>query len=67
MPKFDPFNIDHIKAYRHLCDHAVWPENIDITERHESPIWVIVIQSKLAEAYTEKVLRGEVFGIPSHT
>lgn len=48
---FDPYNIDHIRAYRYLEKNGMWevgfiPDNIEFTDG-----WQIAILSKLTNAY----------------
>lgn len=61
---FDPYNMEHIKAYKHLAVHSSWPEGF-ITERYEYPVaWQILIAFKMANVWAEQVLAGNVIGMP---
>jgi hypothetical protein len=53
---FDPLDLDHVKAYRHLCLTGAWPVEHDITERTTEPIWIVIVQSRLCEAYVDGLL-----------
>lgn len=48
---FDPMNIEHLKAYRHLGQFGFWPIGFipdDVTFAHN---WHIKLLSVLSEAY----------------
>ena len=49
LPKFDPNNHDHLVAMGIFWDTQVWPENMDIQDRHTDPVWVTTIAIKTAE------------------
>ena len=56
---FDPKNIEHIKAYKHLRDKAFWPEDF-IPKGMEFPSgWNTVVTGKIADAYIEQMLEKE--------
>lgn len=53
---FDEDDINHLKAYKHLCDTGCWPENF-VPEGTEFPTsWHFIIAYKLANAYLDHVL-----------
>ena len=54
--KFDPHNIDHIKAYQTLCEEGYWPPEHDIDERHGHPFWIGTIQSRMSTAWMKSKL-----------
>lgn len=54
MKPFDPYDPDHRQAYRSFVETCIWPPECDIEERTKSPIWVILIQAKLAQAFIER-------------
>jgi len=48
---FDPYNPEHLRAYRRLMDHGMWPEgfipdNVDMTSG-----WQYALASKIADAH----------------
>ena len=54
--KFNPRNIDHVKAYRSFCQTGAWPVENDIDERGTEPFWVMIIQGRMCEAFVENHL-----------
>ena len=48
---FDPFDIVHIKAYKHLCETGSWPEGFIPSSVEFFPAWQLVIASKLADCW----------------
>ena len=55
---FDPYNKDHIKAYKHLQDTGIWPVNF-LPENIEIPTyWSILVTGKIADAWIKHVLEG---------
>jgi hypothetical protein len=54
---FDIYNIEHIRAYRHLENHGFWPEGFLPDEIEEiTPHWQICIAARLATAFVDWVL-----------
>jgi len=54
---FDPRNLDHMKAYKHLCDKGFWPEGF-IKEGMEIPNgWQILIAAKMSDCWVEHMLK----------
>jgi hypothetical protein len=49
---FDPYNFDHLQAYRHLEEHGQWPQGFlpDDIELDSGP-WVISLIKKMALAW----------------
>lgn len=61
---FDPYNMEHIKAYKYLSATGSWPDGFipeDITLLPNWQSWVAFI---LADAWIEQVLAGNVIGMP---
>jgi len=59
---FDPYNIEHIKAYEHLKKNGAWPkEFFDKAKEqiHEDPHWYLSIQIKMANAWMKHSLEKE--------
>lgn len=61
---FDPYNMEHIKAYNHLTTYGFWqegflPEDIEYPNGSE-----ILLAFKMAGAWTAQVLAGNVIGMP---
>jgi hypothetical protein len=59
LPEFDPYNPEHIEAWKEFCVTGVWPPECDVKERGSNPCWVILIQSKLAEAWVNNYHKCE--------
>ncbi|KKN08299.1 hypothetical protein LCGC14_1058110 [marine sediment metagenome] len=52
---FNPYDLEHIAAYKHLCDTGSWPEgfipdSVD-TRMESSPAWQIAIVAQLATCW----------------
>jgi len=56
---FDPNDIEHIKAYRHLELTGTWPEDFLPNSAEFFPGWQIAIEMKLASAYVNYMLVQE--------
>jgi len=59
---FDPYNKDHIKAYRHLTKFGFWPKPFfevipDYVQTEGDPMWQVVLVAKMAEAWVELMLK----------
>ena len=48
---FDIDNTNHLKAYLHLEETGMWPEDFVPDDITFSTSWHIVIMSKMADAY----------------
>ena len=53
---FDVYNIEHLKAYKHLTQNGSWHEGFLPEDCKMSPIWAYQIAEKMSIAYVEKVL-----------
>lgn len=50
---FDPYNIEHLKAYRHLQTHGSWSRGF-IPDNMEFPNgWHFLLMDKLANAWLD--------------
>jgi hypothetical protein len=56
---FDPENIQHIKAYKHLMVTGVWPEGFIPRGIEFPPTWQIELIGKMANLWIDSVIRGE--------
>lgn len=66
---FDAHNVDHLAAFKHYCNKGRWPQgfmpsNVDLPEFPH--IWITGILTKMAMAYIEFDISGQVFGMPPH-
>ena len=62
---FDPYNVEHLKAYRHLEKTSFWPENFLPTElKDESSCWQVELVAKIARAWLQAAEAGHIFGMP---
>ena len=50
---FDPQNIEHLKAYKHLQENAVWPVGFKPDVIEMDRMWQYAIVTKIAEYYIE--------------
>lgn len=57
---FDPYNVEHLKAYRHLEKTGFWPVSF-YPENVEWPlIWQAALTAKMTQAWLEAVENGKV-------
>jgi hypothetical protein len=50
---FDPYNIEHLKAWQHLEDTGFWPKDFIPKEIEMSSYWNYMLQSKMADAWVK--------------
>lgn len=65
---FDITNLNHLKAYKHLCDSGFWPKGfipdvveMDLDKNHpfflvatfDTEPWHVLLASRMAKAYTD--------------
>lgn len=55
---FDPHNVEHVRAYNHLCKHGNWPTEfwIKISKLDSPPLTVVEITGKMAQAWLKHML-----------
>lgn len=56
MDFFDVYNIEHLKAYKHLSESGTWPKGFIPEDCELSPVWAYQVVEKMAVAYVDKVL-----------
>lgn len=56
---FDPHNIDHCRAYRHLQNTGQWPEGIEFHEVCDDSLWQVTLMKKITKAWIEYMLEGD--------
>ena len=61
---FDPYNMEHLLAYRFLKENGKWPEGFIPQEISDQPVWSRDVRIKMTEAWIEQVLAGNVIGMP---
>jgi galactitol-specific phosphotransferase system IIB component len=60
---FDPYNIHHLVAYRHLEKTGFWPEDF-YPENVEWPmIWQAALTAKMTEAWLKLAEEGKIAGM----
>ena len=55
---FDPYNRDHVAAYRHLQTTGFWPEGFIPPGMEIPTYWNISVIGKLADAWINHMLEG---------
>ena len=55
--KFDPDNLEHLKAYKHLSETGRWPEHIRF--ELSGPLWHLDIQATMANKWVDSQLAKE--------
>lgn len=55
---FDPHNIEHIRAYKHLMETGKWPLDfaIEASGHPTTQLWQVEIVNKMANAWVEMKL-----------
>jgi len=53
---FDPYNLEHMKAYEHLCKTGIWPKDFLPNDIVFSNSWSMILASKLADAWMKYIL-----------
>jgi len=57
---FDPYNRDHLSAWRHLCEHHMWTHEfwaeVEANSLTIDNGWQFVIVDKIAEAWVKHML-----------
>lgn len=61
---FDPYNMEHIKAYKRLITHGSWQEGFLPEDIEYSTGWQAILAFKMANVWVEQVLAGNVVGMP---
>lgn len=62
---FDPYKIDHIKAFRHLQKTGFWPLGFVPETLEEAPsLWYTLVADKMVNAWLIAAESGEVAMIP---
>ncbi len=56
---FNPHDLDHLKAFRHLCRTGMWPVGFIPDEVKFPTLWHTSISCKLAELYVDNELAHE--------
>lgn len=58
---FDPHNIEHCKAYRHLQKTGQWPEGFELhdVESAEGLLGQASLMGKMTKAWIDQVLESE--------
>jgi len=56
---FDPSNIEHLKAYKHLQDTGVWPEGFLPEDIEMLPLWSLLLSGKIVDVYLKEKLENE--------
>jgi len=50
---FDPNNIEHIQAYKHLQNTGAWPNGFKLNDIFPENNWQILLAFKLANAWVD--------------
>jgi len=61
---FDPYSVEHLKAYRHLEKVGTWPPGFIPEKTDVEPYWQVSISNKMAKAWIDQAEAGRVFGMP---
>ena len=61
---FNPYNVDHIKAYKNLMITGMWPDGFLPEDIDYDPQWQVTIQAKMASCWVDAAHAGHIFGMP---
>ena len=61
---FDPYNVEHQKAYATLMETGAWPLGFVPADVEYPALSVRSIQAKMATAWIEQCRAGHIFGMP---
>jgi len=61
---FNPYNMEHIKAYKNLITYGFWPVGFLPEDIEYSATWQAIIAFKMTSAWVEQVLADHVIGMP---
>jgi len=56
---FDPNNIEHLRAYKHLQNAGAWPEGFKPGNIYMESFWQIMLAGKIANAWIEYKLANK--------
>lgn len=56
---FDPNNLEHIEAYRHLTKFGEWPAGFIPDEAVFAPAWFPQIAAKMADCWAKHMLGND--------
>lgn len=62
---FDPYNIEHIRAYCYLHEKAYWPEGFKPKHVKTDIYWEANIKTKIINAWINEASLGHIMGIPA--
>lgn len=57
---FDPYNIEHIKAYKYLHTKGQWPKNFIPENCVINNYWESFVKTKIIDAWIEYKLEGKL-------
>ena len=58
---FDPDNIEHLKAYRHLQNFGLWPGGFLPDDIEIPSLWSTLIKNKIVEFFIDEMLGEELW------
>ena len=53
---FDPNNLEHIRAFKHLCKTSTWPEGFIPEHVDQGPLWHFEAVAALARCWVNHIL-----------
>jgi hypothetical protein len=60
---FNPYNVDHLKAYIHLNETGFWPKGFIPEGMEFDSFWQILIAIKMANAWLNAAQNGHIIGM----
>lgn len=63
---FNPYNVDHLKAYAYFCTEGKWSSNFWPVHISEEEVFLFIndINGKMAETLCDLALKGNIVDMP---
>jgi len=59
---FNPYSVEHMRAYEKLCNTGQWPEGFVPIGVEMPHMWITKIQAKMAEAWLQAIKNDNIGG-----
>jgi hypothetical protein len=60
---FDPYNLEHMRAYAVLCTTGDWPKRFIPSNMEVPKTWLFSINDKMARAWVHAMRQGQIQGV----
>jgi hypothetical protein len=62
---FDPYNVNHLKAFKYLNERGCWPDKFIPESVSFTPTWIYDLTVKMAKAWLTAAENDQVLGMHS--